>query len=71
MVIIMAISKVHGKFSDLAGTGCRRVYTEEGTLLGIIRKLSNGQYRVYRQIDNKIRDKPSLKEAFQTIKRAN
>jgi hypothetical protein len=71
MVIIMAISKVHGKFSDLAGTGVRRVYTEEGTLLGIIRKLSDGSYKVYRQLDGKERIKPTLKAAFQTIRRAN
>lgn len=71
MVIIMAISKVHGKFSDLAGTGCRRVYTEEGTLLGIIRRLEDKTYRVYRQADGKIRDKKSLAEAFKTIRRQN
>lgn len=72
MVIIMAtIKAARGHFSELAGTQVRRVYSEEGTLLGVIRKLEAGGYRVYRQLDGKIRDKRSLKEAFQTIRRAN
>jgi hypothetical protein len=71
MVIIMAISKTIGHFSDNAGSSVRRVYTEEGTLLGVIRKLEAGGYRVYRQLDGKQRDKRTLKEAFQTIRRAN
>jgi len=67
----MTIKSAHGKFSELAGTQVRRVYSDEGTLLGVIRKLEAGGYRVYRQLDGKIRDKGSLKEAFQTIRRAN
>lgn len=71
MVIIMAISKAVGHFSETGGNSIRRVYTEEGTLLGIIRKLSDGSYKVYRQLDGKERIKPTLKAAFQTIRRAN
>lgn len=71
-VNIMATTKqCFGKFSDVSGTDVRHVYTPEGTLLGVIRKLAAGGYRTYRTRDGKSRDKATLQEAFRTIRRAN
>lgn len=69
-VIIMAIQKAVGHFSEAAGNTVRRVYTPEGTLLGVIRKLSKG-YKIYRVTDGKERIKPTLAEAFKSIRRSN
>jgi len=66
----MKTNVVYGKFSDVAGSGVRHCYDASGNLLGVIRKLSDGTYRVYRQ-DGKVRDKPRLQEAFRTVARAN
>lgn len=62
---------VKGKFSEVSGNVVRHVYDSSGNLLGLIRKLEAGGYRIYRVTDNKTRDKDTLSEAFKTIRRAN
>ncbi|MNQ38148.1 hypothetical protein D3C85_517120 [compost metagenome] len=49
----------------------RSVLDSQGNPLGVIRKLEEGGYRVYRHKDGKIRDKESLDDAFRTLARAN
>lgn len=66
----MANSKaVVGKFSPVAGNNTRRCYDASGNFLGVIVKAKTG-YRVSR-IDGKTRMKPTLAEAFASIKRSN
>lgn len=62
---------VRGKFSDVAGSRVRRVFDSHGVILGTITKTDDGQYRVFRISDGKIRVKKHLEQAFRTIKRAN
>jgi hypothetical protein len=64
-------SGVYGKYSDVAGTRVRRVFDSRGVILGTITKTDDGQYRVFRITDGKIRVKKYLDEAFKTIKRRN
>lgn len=67
----MSANKVTSHFSSVSGSDVRHVYTEDGkTLLGVIYKMGRGKYRVQR-MDGKSREKDSLKEAFQTIRRKN
>lgn len=67
----MSANKVTSHFSSVSGSDVRHVYTEDGkTLLGVIYKMGRGKYRVQR-IDGKLREKDSLKEAFQTVRRKN
>lgn len=62
---------VVGKFSKNHGSKVRRIYDTEGNFLGTITKMESGGYRVYRQKDGKVREKPYLAEAKKTIARAN
>lgn len=67
----MKTAKVlYGKFSQESGNTVRHVYDASGNLVGLIRKLEGGGYRVYRQKDGKSRDKDTLEQAFKTIRRA-
>lgn len=57
--------------SATEGYDIRHVYSEDGsTLLGFIVKSGRGRYRIVRS-DGKEREKPTLTEAFKTIKRKN
>jgi ribosomal 30S subunit maturation factor RimM len=63
---------VKGSFSPINGSKVRRVFSENGILLGTITKMEdNSGYRVYRIKDGKMRVKPYLKDAFKTISRSN
>lgn len=65
---------VHGKFSELSGSGCRHVYDQQGNHLGVIVKLTKeqgGGYKAIRTKDGKSRVKPLLADAFRTIRRQN
>jgi len=65
---------VHGKFSEVSGTGVRHVYDAFGNHLGVIVKLDKtqgGGYKAIRTRDGKSRVKPLLADAFRTIRRAN
>ena len=67
----MSANKVTSHFSPTSGSDVRHVYSEDGnTLLGIIFKMGRGKYRVQR-VDGKSREKSSLAEAFQTVRRKN
>lgn len=63
--------KVVSHVSATVGSDIRHVYTADGErALGMIIKLGRGKYRVLRQ-DGKERVKPTLAEAYKTIRRAN
>lgn len=63
---------VRGSFSPVAGSKVRRVYNDQGVILGTITRLDDGKgYRIYRVSDGKTRIKPLLKDAFKSIRRQN
>ncbi len=62
--------QVVSHFSKTAGTKVRRVYTTEGAFLGTVVKKDTGGYRIVRQ-DGKVREKQHLKDAMQSVARAN
>lgn len=65
-------NQVRGSFSPINGSKVRRVFNDNGILLGTITKMDdNSGYRVYRITDGKMRVKAYLKDAFKTIRRAN
>lgn len=67
----MSKHKVLSRTSSVVGTDIRHVYTEDGEqLLGMILKMGRGKYRVLR-MDGRERTKPTLSEAFKTIRRKN
>lgn len=65
------ITQVKGSFSTVTGSDTRIVYTTDGRILGTIKKLTDKKgYRATR-LDGKVRCKPTLAEAFKTIRRGN
>jgi hypothetical protein len=61
---------VKGHFSTVTGSDTRRMFTEDGTFLGLIVKCREG-YRVSRFQDGKTRIKKTLREAYSSIARQN
>lgn len=67
----MTIKAAKGSFSAVSGSAVRIVYTEDGKILGTVKKLDDKQgYRVTRT-DGKIRVKPTLAQAYRSIRRSN
>lgn len=61
---------VKGHFSTVTGSDTRRMFTQDGTFLGLIIKTSQG-YKVQRFQDGKTRVKKTLREAYSSIARQN
>lgn len=64
------IKTVKGRYSEVSGNSVRIVYTESGSILGTVKKLETGGYRITRT-DGKIRVKPTLSAAYKSIRRAS
>lgn len=61
---------IKGEFSTVTGSNTRRMYDASGNFIGLIIKVQNG-YQIRRFPDGKVRVKPTLREAFQSIARSN
>lgn len=68
----MTIKECKGSFSQVSGSSVRIVYTDSGKILGTVKKLEgNKGYKITRTIDGKVRTKPTLAEAYKSIRRAS
>lgn len=63
-------NSVKGHFSSVTGSDTRRMFSEDGTFLGLIVKVDGG-YQVRRFQDGKTRVKPTLRQAYASIARSN
>ena len=62
---------IRGEFSKISGSKVRQMYSADGRLLGTITKMENGDYRIFRLKDGKIRTKAYLADAYKSIARSN
>jgi len=68
----MTSANIKSSFSPINGSKVRRVFSDEGMLLGTITKMDdNSGYRVFRLKDGKLRTKKLLADAFKSIRREN
>ena len=64
------IKSVKGSFSAINGSDVRIMYTDDGKILGTIKKLKDRKGYQVTRIDGKIRVKETLQAAYKTIRRA-